>query len=78
MQEARNLIEAAYRERSLLQQSQTKEAVEWALRELDQGRLRVAEKGPSGWTVNAWVKEAILLYFGLALIEAKRCSTILP
>ena len=42
MQEARTLIEAAYRERALLQDHQTREAVEWALQELDQGRLRVA------------------------------------
>src|SRR3712207_9211674 len=32
---------------------------------LDEGRLRVAEKGAQGWTVNAWVKEAILLFFSL-------------
>ncbi len=30
---------------------------------LDQGRLRVAEKRPSGWTVHQWIKKAILLYF---------------
>ena len=71
MQEARTLIEAAYRERALLQDHQTREAVEWALQELDQGRLRVAEKGEAGWTVNAWIKEAILLYFGLAQMKVQ-------
>ncbi|MDQ2872457.1 MAG: 2,3,4,5-tetrahydropyridine-2,6-dicarboxylate N-succinyltransferase [Candidatus Eremiobacteraeota bacterium] len=31
---------------------------------LDEGRLRVCERDPAGaWLTNAWVKEAILLYF---------------
>lgn len=30
---------------------------------LDDGRLRVAEPSDDGWRVNAWVKQAILLYF---------------
>lgn len=30
---------------------------------LDTGTLRVAEPAAGGWIVNAWVKEAILLYF---------------
>jgi 2,3,4,5-tetrahydropyridine-2-carboxylate N-succinyltransferase len=69
MQDARKLIEAAYRERGLLKEADTRQAVEWAIQELDQGRLRVAEKGETGWAVNAWVKEAILLYFGLAQMK---------
>ena len=45
-----------------------REAVETALELLDQGRLRVAEPGgpgPSGWTVNQWLKKAVLLSFRL-------------
>lgn len=30
---------------------------------LDEGRLRVAEPQESGWHVNGWIKQAILLYF---------------
>ncbi len=30
---------------------------------LDQGKVRVAEQKNGAWTVNAWVKSAILLYF---------------
>jgi 2,3,4,5-tetrahydropyridine-2-carboxylate N-succinyltransferase len=33
---------------------------------VDRGVLRVATKGPTGWEVNAWVKEAIVLYFSIA------------
>ncbi|HEU4497990.1 MAG TPA: 2,3,4,5-tetrahydropyridine-2,6-dicarboxylate N-succinyltransferase, partial [Sphingomicrobium sp.] len=30
---------------------------------LDSGKARVAEKGPGGWTVNQWLKKAVLLSF---------------
>jgi len=32
---------------------------------LDSGERRVAEKGPEGWTVNQWLKKAVLLSFRL-------------
>ena len=38
-------------------------AVDEVIAALDEGRLRVAEPAPSGWVTNAWVKQAILLYF---------------
>jgi 2,3,4,5-tetrahydropyridine-2,6-dicarboxylate N-succinyltransferase len=43
-----------------------REAVEAVLAELNGGRLRVAERrGPGDWTVNQWVKKAVLLSFRL-------------
>lgn len=35
------------------------------IEEVDKGRLRVAEPTENGWQVNEWVKQAILLYFGI-------------
>ena len=35
---------------------------------LESGRLRAAEPGPDGWTVNAWVKTGILLGFRLGRV----------
>ncbi|MEO1192896.1 MAG: 2,3,4,5-tetrahydropyridine-2,6-dicarboxylate N-succinyltransferase [Pseudomonadota bacterium] len=43
----------------------TRDAVETALAGLDSGELRVAEKGTEGWTVNQWLKMAVLLSFRL-------------
>ncbi len=40
-------------------------AVEEALDLLDTGALRVAEPSASGWTVNEWLKKAVLLSFRL-------------
>lgn len=39
------------------------EAVEEAIRLLDAGEIRVAEPDGEGWRVNAWVKQAVLLFF---------------
>jgi 2,3,4,5-tetrahydropyridine-2-carboxylate N-succinyltransferase len=41
------------------------EAVERVVSELNIGRLRVAEKVDGQWTVNQWLKKAVLLYFRL-------------
>ncbi|MDF1759797.1 MAG: 2,3,4,5-tetrahydropyridine-2,6-dicarboxylate N-succinyltransferase [Coxiellaceae bacterium] len=38
-------------------------AIEEAVRGLNQGRWRIAEKVDGKWVTNAWLKEAILLYF---------------
>jgi 2,3,4,5-tetrahydropyridine-2-carboxylate N-succinyltransferase len=45
------------------------EAAEEAVRLLDIGAVRVAEKTSEGWIVHEWVKKAILLYFRLRRSE---------
>src|SRR5258708_13583794 len=48
-----------------------REAVEAALDLLDRGAARVAERGANGhWTVNQWLKKAVLLSFRLNDISA--------
>jgi 2,3,4,5-tetrahydropyridine-2-carboxylate N-succinyltransferase len=42
------------------------DAVARIIAELDAGRLRVAEKTPSGWVTHQWIKKAVLLSFRLA------------
>jgi 2,3,4,5-tetrahydropyridine-2-carboxylate N-succinyltransferase len=43
--------------------------IEEAIRQLDSGEARVAERRDSGWVVNEWAKKAILLYFRLRKVE---------
>jgi 2,3,4,5-tetrahydropyridine-2,6-dicarboxylate N-succinyltransferase len=43
--------------------------IEQAIRLLDQGEIRVAERRDTGWVVNEWTKKAILLYFRLRKVE---------
>jgi 2,3,4,5-tetrahydropyridine-2-carboxylate N-succinyltransferase len=45
------------------------DAVEETIAHLDSGQLRSAEKVNGEWVVNAWVKQAILLYFRLKEME---------
>lgn len=63
--DVKELIAAAWTNRSLLKESSYADAVRVVMEELDKGRLRVAEPGQDGWQVNEWVKQAILLYFGI-------------
>ncbi len=63
-----NRIEAAWEDRANVtpQSSDVREAVGAALTLLDSGEGRVAEPdGKGGWTVNQWLKKAVLLSFRL-------------
>ena len=63
------VISAAFRDRELLRSAETRAGVEEVIALLDRGELRVAEKIEREWRVNAWVKEAILLYFAMRPLE---------
>ncbi len=65
METLKELVSAAFADRSLLGQSRYADAVRETVAMLDSGRLRVAEKVGGSWQVNAWVKEAILLFFAV-------------
>jgi 2,3,4,5-tetrahydropyridine-2-carboxylate N-succinyltransferase len=62
------VIDRAWEERAGLgfaTQGEVRDAVAEAIRRLDEGEARVAEKGAAGWTVNQWLKKAVLLSFRL-------------
>lgn len=59
------MIEAAYQNRELLKDEKYKDTIRAVIEEVDKGRLRVASPSDNGWVVNQWVKQAILLYFGI-------------
>ena len=65
MNQLQQLIEDAYNNRDLLKEDKYKDAIRQVIEEVDKGRLRVATPGPDGWKVQQWVKQAILLYFGI-------------
>jgi 2,3,4,5-tetrahydropyridine-2,6-dicarboxylate N-succinyltransferase len=68
--ELERLVSEAFRDRERLREPEVRQAVEEAVALLDTGRLRVAEKTEGEWRVNAWAKEAILLYFAIRPLEA--------
>lgn len=61
--ELRKIVEQAWENRELLKESATVEAIRAVIEDLDKGVLRVAEPKGEEWTVNEWVKKAVLLYF---------------
>ena len=70
MNDIRSVIEAAFEKRAEITPAnaptEVREAVNEALRRLDRGELRVAERQGVGlWTVNEWLKKAVLLSFRL-------------
>lgn len=65
----KNIIEEAFEKRAEIKPGKAdaavKQAVQQAILGLDQGVLRVAEKIDGTWTVNEWLKKAVLLSFRL-------------
>ena len=71
------MIEKVWNNRELLNDQAYTGAIKNVIAKIDEGSLRVAEPVPdtsnhetgSSWKVNAWVKQAILLYFGIQKME---------
>jgi 2,3,4,5-tetrahydropyridine-2,6-dicarboxylate N-succinyltransferase len=68
----KSTIETAWETRdgiSFSTKGEVRDAVETALNLLDRGEARVAEKVDGTWTVNQWLKKAVLLSFRLNDME---------
>ena len=65
----KEIIESVWEDRSLLQDTDIQKTIRNVIAQLDEGKLRVAEPSPEGWTVNEWVKKAVVLYFPIQKME---------
>lgn len=65
----REIIEAAWENRSLLNNENTLSAINETLAAIDAGTLRCAEPNGDEWIVNEWVKKAVVLYFPTRKME---------
>lgn len=65
----KELIESAWENRSLLEDATVQETIRTVIRQLDEGKLRVAEPSETGWKVNEWIKKAVVLYFPIQKME---------
>src|SRR6202162_856115 len=67
MQELKHRIETLWEKKDTLTPraiaKDERQAIENTLDLLDKGKIRVAEKISGTWTVNEWIKKAILLFF---------------
>ena len=74
----RPLVEAAWENRELLENPEHRTAVRHTVAMVDDGTLRVATPPSSDggeWSVNAWVKQAIVLYF---VVQEMRVEEVGP
>jgi len=80
-QQLQNLIDTAWDNRAELSPStapkEVLDAVEHVIRELNNGKLRVATReGVGQWTVHQWIKKAVLLSFRLKDNEIMRSGDL--
>jgi len=78
MNPLQSIIEQAWENRLLLQETATTSAIREVIELLDTGKLRVAEPpvgdtstslSTSSWQVNEWVKKAVVMYFPIQKME---------
>lgn len=61
-------IETAWEDRSSLNSGtsgETRDAIKYVITGLDSGKYRICERSGSDWTVNQWLKKAVLMSFRL-------------
>lgn len=72
MKHLQSVIETAWQNRDLLKEAETQAAIREVVALLDKGNLRVATPPTTEggtWTVNDWVKKAVILYFPIQKME---------
>ena len=69
MKDLQQVIETAWDNRDLLEETTTQDAIRKVIDLLDTGDLRVAEPINDGWQVNEWVKKAVVMYFPIQKME---------
>jgi 2,3,4,5-tetrahydropyridine-2-carboxylate N-succinyltransferase len=65
----KELIEKVWENREMLQESAVQESIRQVIKELDAGKIRVAEPTATGWMVNDWVKKAVIMYFPIQKMQ---------
>ncbi|GAK77042.1 2,3,4,5-tetrahydropyridine-2,6-dicarboxylateN-succinyltransferase [Nonlabens ulvanivorans] len=76
LDQLQNVIEAAWDDRSQLENAVTQTAIREVVEMLDRGTLRVAQPSEDGWVVNEWVKKAVVLYFPIQKMETIECGPL--
>jgi 2,3,4,5-tetrahydropyridine-2-carboxylate N-succinyltransferase len=67
--DVKEMIASAWSDRQLVQQPEYADAIREVIEKLDKGELRTAMPVDGSWQVNEWVKQAVLLYFGIQKME---------
>jgi 2,3,4,5-tetrahydropyridine-2,6-dicarboxylate N-succinyltransferase len=65
----KTIIENAWENRALIQESDTQYQIRAVIEALDKGELRVAEPEGDAWVTHEWIKKAVILYFPIQQME---------
>jgi 2,3,4,5-tetrahydropyridine-2-carboxylate N-succinyltransferase len=65
----KDIIIDVWNNREFLKDKKYADTIRYVIEEVDKGRLRTASPTENGWVVNEWVKQAILMYFGIQQME---------
>ncbi|MDI9876012.1 2,3,4,5-tetrahydropyridine-2,6-dicarboxylate N-succinyltransferase [Flectobacillus rivi] len=72
MENVKEIIEKAWEDTSLRSTPETIQSIEYVVEQVDKGLLRTAQPNEDGsWTVNDWVKKAIVMYFPIRKMEVQ-------
>jgi len=65
----KNNIERIWQDKSLLNDKEITKSIYETIEKLDKGEIRVVNENNGLWTVNEWIKKAIILYFSISKME---------
>jgi len=72
----KSLINKAWDNRDLLNNSDVKDAIFSVIKLIDSGKIRVSEPKNNDWQVNEWIKKAVILYFPLNKMEISEAGPL--
>ena len=72
----KKIIENIWDNRELLNSSESQDAIKFAIKNLDEGKIRIAEKIKEKWIINDWIKKAVILYFPISKMEKSNAGPL--
>ena len=72
----KEIIENIWDNRELLNNSESQDAIKSAIKNLDEGKIRIAEKIKEKWIINDWIKKAVILYFPISKMEKSNAGPL--
>ena len=72
----KEIIENIWDNRELLNNSESQDAIKSTIKNLDEGKIRIAEKIEEKWIINDWIKKAVILYFPISKMEKSKAGPL--
>ena len=70
------IISEAWENKNLLSDYSVKECINSIIKDLDDGKLRIATNSSNKWQVQEWIKKAVILYFPTQKMEVIKAGEL--